>query len=83
MNGWTTSSVQVSRQRSRNRPGLGTEFASANGELKGPLARLENELARNAWSGDAGTGRLDYRWGKVQTIVLDILRPLAAEAGDA
>lgn len=49
--------------------------------LKGKLARLHNSRALELWSGEAGTGPLNYRWGNasattggVQTIVADILQ---------
>ncbi len=41
--------------------------------LKGALARLENPRALERWSGESGVGRLTYRWGNAQRIVLDIL----------
>jgi len=41
--------------------------------LKRDRARLQNQRALDLWSGDAGTGQLDYRWRVVSTIVNDIL----------
>lgn len=41
---------------------------------KGKQSRLLNPKMRATWSGAAGTGRLDYRWGTVKTIVGDIQR---------
>lgn len=41
---------------------------------KGKQSRLLNPKMRAAWSGAAGTGRLDFRWGTVKTIVGDIQR---------
>lgn len=40
--------------------------------LKGPRARLSNLSALNLWSGAAGTGQLDFRWGIAQVLVEDI-----------
>lgn len=42
-------------------------------DLKGELARLTNRRALENWSGASGGAQIDYRWGKVQQIVLDIL----------
>lgn len=44
--------------------------------LKRGQARLDNPRALELWSGAAGTGRLDYRWGITRTIVTDILEGL-------
>lgn len=44
--------------------------------IKRGRARLANQRALNMWSGAAGTGRLDYRWHVVNTIVNDILTGL-------
>ena len=41
--------------------------------LKRNLARLDNAEALARWSGDAGTGRLRYRWRPAETIITDIL----------
>ena len=44
--------------------------------LKGDLARVKNRRALEQWGGNAGAYRLNYRWGKAQPILLDILQPL-------
>jgi hypothetical protein len=44
--------------------------------LKGKLARLHNPRSLELWNGEAGTGRLNYRWGVTQTILGDILEGL-------
>jgi hypothetical protein len=41
-------------------------------ELKGSLARLENRRALENWGGASSTGRLDYRWGNVSRMLIDI-----------
>ncbi len=41
--------------------------------LKGKLARLDNPELLAKWSGDAGTGRLRYRWRPAEKIISDIL----------
>ena len=41
--------------------------------LKRSQARLDNPRALELWSGAAGTGRLDYRWGVSRDILTDIL----------
>lgn len=44
--------------------------------LKGERARLTNRSAREAWKGDSGTGRLDYRWGVTRRLLDDLLSAL-------
>jgi hypothetical protein len=48
--------------------------------LKRNRARLQNQRALELWSGAAGAGQLDYRWGVVNTIVNDILQGLEKNA---
>jgi len=45
-------------------------------QLKGTLARLHNQAARELWNGASGTGQIDYRWPVTQNIVIDVLRGL-------
>jgi hypothetical protein len=40
--------------------------------LKTTLARLHNPRALERWSGESGVGRMTYRWGNAQRILLDI-----------
>jgi hypothetical protein len=51
--------------------------------LKRGQARLENPDALRLWTGAAGTGRLNYRWHRVQTILNDILNGVAENINDA
>lgn len=44
--------------------------------LKRRLSRLENPRARDLWSGEAGTGQLNYRWTSAQRILADIYEGL-------
>jgi hypothetical protein len=39
-------------------------------------SRLENPRLLPTWSGQSGTGRLDYRWGTVRRIVTDVFEGL-------
>ena len=48
--------------------------------LKTTLARLHNPRALERWSGESGVGRLTYRWGNAQRVVLDILDGLRQPA---
>jgi hypothetical protein len=45
-------------------------------QLKGGLARLQNQRALELWPGAAGDGQLDLRWGSAQWIVPDIIHGL-------
>jgi len=45
--------------------------------LKGSLARLENPRALELWNEEAGTGRLDFRWGVSRQMINDILEGLS------
>ena len=47
-------------------------------QLKGGLARVKNERARELWSGSAGAAQLNLRWGSARRIVVDILAGLEA-----
>lgn len=51
-------------------------------QLKGGLARLRNERARELWPGAAGAGQLELRWNSARRIVSDILTGLG-EGQDA
>ena len=44
--------------------------------LKRGQARLDNPRALELWSGAAGTGQLDFRWGISRTILTDIVEGL-------
>jgi hypothetical protein len=46
--------------------------------LKGSLARVKNERARELWNGAAGAAQLDLRWTTARSIVSDILHGLEA-----
>ena len=41
--------------------------------VKGRLARLSYDAARETWRGAAGAGQLDFRWGSTQRQLLDIV----------
>jgi hypothetical protein len=48
--------------------------------LKRNRARLQNPRALELWSGAAGAGQLDYRWGAVNKIINDILKGIDNDA---
>jgi hypothetical protein len=45
-------------------------------QLKGGLARMTNQRARELWNGAAGTAQMDLRWRSARRIVVDILSGL-------
>jgi hypothetical protein len=49
-------------------------------QTKGALARCENSRVREMWKGDAGLGRLDYRWKNAEVILNDIAKGVAGHA---
>jgi hypothetical protein len=51
-------------------------------QLKGGLARLRNQRALELWTGAAGDGQIDLRWGAAKRIVADIVDGLN-EGNDA
>jgi hypothetical protein len=61
-----------------NEPKIGALIVKREVQLKGGRARLraENQRARDRWQGDADAFRIDYRWGRTQVIVNDIVRGL-------
>jgi hypothetical protein len=48
-------------------------------EIKGALARCINRRAREMWGGDAGLGRLGFRWSNARIILCDISDGLVGE----
>lgn len=46
-------------------------------QIKGSLARCDNRRSREMWDGQAGLGRLDFRWSNAQVILRDIAAGLA------
>jgi hypothetical protein len=51
--------------------------------LKRGQARLQNQRALELWGGASGTGRLDYRWNTVQTLLADIRKAFIEEHANA
>lgn len=49
--------------------------------LKKSLARIDNDRARELWTGDSGTAQLEFRWRISQQLLADIFAGL--EAADA
>lgn len=45
-------------------------------QLKRNNSRIDNQRALELWSGAAGVGMLDYRWGVTKTIITDIITGL-------
>lgn len=45
-------------------------------QLKGSMARVKSDRARELWNGAAGAAQLDLRWRSAQRIVTDILQGL-------
>lgn len=41
-------------------------------EMKGALARCSNRRSREMWQGDAGLGRLGFRWSNARVLLRDI-----------
>ncbi|MBA3231795.1 MAG: hypothetical protein H0T05_03155 [Acidobacteria bacterium] len=41
--------------------------------LKGNLARLHNQAARERWNGNSGLSRLEYRWATARAILNDMM----------
>jgi len=48
--------------------------------VKGKLARVDNKAALDRYAGEAGTGRLVYRWPNAHRIARDILEALSENA---
>ena len=49
-------------------------------QLKGGLARVKSERARELWNGAAGAAQMDLRWRSARRIVIDILTGLEVDA---
>jgi hypothetical protein len=50
---------------------------SREAQIKGALARCNNRRSREMWRGDAGLGRMDFRWSNARVILRDIAAGLA------
>lgn len=50
---------------------------SREAQIKGALARCNNRRSRELWKGDAGLGRLDFRWSNARVVLRDIAAGLA------
>ncbi len=61
----------------RNRDGTKELIFSRESMIKGALARCTNRRAREMWRGDAGLGRLDFRWSNARVILRDVAAGLA------
>jgi hypothetical protein len=73
--GWIQLAI-VGPRRVRDNEVARMLIRNRESRLKGALARLSNPRALERWSGESGTGRLTYRWGNAQRILLDILHGL-------
>ena len=47
-------------------------------QLKGPRARLHNPARLLDWTGSVGVGRMNFRWGRVRQMLLDLHQGFAA-----
>ena len=47
-------------------------------QLKGPRARLHNPARLLDWNGSVGVGRMNFRWGRIHRMILDLQQGLAA-----
>ena len=50
---------------------------SREAQIKGALARCNKRRSREMWRGDAGLGRLDFRWSNARVVLRDIAAGLA------
>jgi hypothetical protein len=50
---------------------------SREAQIKGALARCNNRRSREMWKGDAGLGRLDFRWSNARVLLRDLDAGLA------
>lgn len=51
---------------------------SREAQIKGALARCNNRRSREMWNGEAGLGRLDFRWSNARVILRDIAAGMVA-----
>lgn len=69
---WLDAVVDGRAAASADDAGLRALVRSREQQQKGAQARLANPQMLKTWSGEAGSGRLDYRWGSVRRLVDDI-----------
>jgi len=70
---WVTAIESASAARIRNHKSADDLITNRERSLKGPRARLTNRKYLELWSGEAGTARLDFRWGITQRLINDFV----------
>jgi len=61
----------------RGAPGTRDLIFGRESQIKGQLARCTNRRSREMWNGEAGLGRLDFRWSNARILLQDIAAGLA------
>ena len=72
--GWLALAIEPKARSSiSTNPGALNLIKRRERSLKGEkMSRIENDRARDTWTGASGTGRMNYRWGITQQILADI-----------
>jgi len=77
---WLNTALGATRNEVADSQSARTMIQLRERDLKGHLARLENNGALDRWRGASGRYELDYRWNRpVKAILTDIQRAEAAE----
>lgn len=76
---WCRRALSGDLQALRAAPGTRDLIFGREAQIKGALARSSNRQARGMWRGDAGLGRLDFRWSSARVILRDIAAALAGD----
>lgn len=69
---WAGMVVTGSADRLRSDPTVDRLITMRESSIKGALSRFRSPRAREKWRGDAGLGRMDYRWGTARVMLADI-----------
>lgn len=71
---WAAHAINARAGSNVDTPAARQLVSDRERDVKGPKkARLHDASALALWNGAAGMGQMDYRWGRTQRIVLDIL----------
>lgn len=72
VNEWADLVLTGPTERLRTEPRAKKLIFERESRIKGGLARCTNPRAREKWRGDAGLGRMDFRWSNARIILRDV-----------
>jgi len=77
--GWCHRVLDGDLPRLRSAEGTKEFIADREWDIKRHLARFSSRRSREIWRGDAGLGRLEFRWSNARVVLRDIAAGLAGD----